>query len=100
MDLVIGNPPYGDYEGYYKSYMPKTYKRFEFLFIRMGLQLLKPGGLLIYIISQNLMNNGAMYNKMKEDILEIGTFVDAIRMPVGIFTSTQVGTDIVIFKRK
>lgn len=99
MDLVIGNPPYGDYEGYYKVYMNSVYKRFEFLFIRLGLQVLKPGGLLIFIISQNLMNNGAMYNKMKKDILDIGTFVDAIRMPNGIFTSTQVGTDIVIFRK-
>lgn len=100
MDLVIGNPPYGDYEGYYKSYMPKTYKRFEFLFIRLGLQALKKDGLLVFIISQNLMNNGATYNKMKEDILDIGTFVDAIRMPNGIFSSTQVGTDIIIFRKK
>lgn len=100
MDIVIGNPPYGDYEGYYKTYMPKTYSRFEFLFIRKGLELLKPGGLLIFIISQNLMNNGGRYDKMKENILEIGEFVDAIRMPVGIFASTQIGTDIVIFKRK
>lgn len=100
MDLVIGNPPYGDYEGYYKTYMPKVYKRFEFLFIRLGLQVLKPGGLLVYIISQNLMNNGALYNNMKKDILNIGTFVDAVRCPNGIFTSTDVGTDIIIFRRK
>lgn len=99
-DLVIGNPPYGDYQGYFKSYMPSVYKRFEFLFIRLGLQALKPGGLLVFIISQNLMNNGAMYNNMKKDILSIGTFVDAFRMPNGIFTSTEVGTDIVIFRRK
>lgn len=100
MDLVIGNPPYGDYQGYYKTYMPKVYKRFEFLFIKLGLQVLKPGGLLIYIISQNLMNNGAMYNSMKKDILEMGTFVDAFRLPNGIFTNTEVGTDIVIFRKK
>lgn len=100
MDLVIGNPPYGNYAGYYSSYMPKVYNRFEFLFIRLGLQVLKPGGILIYIISQNLMNNGAAYNKMKQDILDIGIFVDAIRMPNGIFANTEVGTDIVIFKRK
>ncbi len=100
MDLVIGNPPYGNYEGYYKTYMPKLYGRFEFLFIRKGLELLKSGGLLIYIVSQNVMNNGGKYDKMKENILEIGEFVDAFRMPVGIFSGTQIGTDIVIFKRK
>lgn len=99
-DLVIGNPPYGDYQGYYKSYMPKLYSRFEFLFIRLGLQLLKPGGLLVYIVSQNFLNNGSKYNAMKENILEIGQFVDAVRLPGKIFAATDIGTDIVIFKRK
>ena len=100
VDLVIGNPPYGDYEGYYKTYMPKLYNRFEFLFIRLGLETLKPGGLLLYVVSQNIMNNGMTYNKMKQDMLDIGEFVDAYRLPVGIFSSTDVGTDILIFRRK
>ncbi len=99
-DLCIGNPPYGDYMGYYKSYMPSAFKRFEFLFIYLGLKTLKPGGLLVFIVSQNFMNNGAMYNGMKAKILEIGTFVDSIRLPNGIFSSTDVGTDIVIFRKK
>jgi type I restriction-modification system DNA methylase subunit len=46
------------------------------------------------------MNNGGKYDKMKKDILEIGTFVDAIRLPVGLFANTQIGTDIVIFRKK
>lgn len=100
MDLVIGNPPYGDYMGYYKTYMPSLYKRFEFLFIYLGLQLLKPGGLLIYIVSQNVMNNGGKYNSMKEDILRHGSLIDAYRLPNGIFSTTEVGTDIIILKRK
>lgn len=100
MDLVIGNPPYGDYAGYYKTYMPKLYSRFEFLFIRLGLQVLKPGGLLIFIISQNFMNNGGTYSKMKENILDIGEFVDAIRLPGKIFAGTDIGTDLVIFRKK
>lgn len=99
-DLCIGNPPYGDYMGYYKSYMPSIFKRFEFLFIYLGLKTLKPGGLLVFIVSQNFMNNGAMYNGMKAKILETATFVDAIRLPNGIFSSTDVGTDIVIFRKK
>ncbi len=100
IDLCIGNPPYGEYIGYYKSFMPTIFKRFEFLFIYLGLKTLKKDGLLIFIVSQNFMNNGAMYNGMKEKILELGTFVDAIRMPNGIFSSTDVGTDIVIFRKK
>jgi len=100
MDLVIGNPPYGDYMGYYKTYMPNLYKRFEFLFIHLGLKTLKKGGLLIYIISQNFMNNGNEYNSMKKDILKDAEFVDAIRLPNSIFTNTDIGTDIIILRKK
>lgn len=100
VDLVIGNPPYGDYMGYYKSFMPSIFKRFEFLFVYLGLKALKKDGILIFIVSQNFMNNGAMYNGMKSKILELGTFVDAFRMPNGIFSTTEVGTDIVIFRKK
>ncbi len=100
MDLVIGNPPYGDYMGYYKSYMPKAFKRFEFLFVLLGLKLLKKDGILVYIVSQNFMNNGAMYNNMKEEILKIGEFITSFRLPNGVFSTTDVGTDIIIFKKK
>ena len=100
VDLCIGTPPYGEYMGYYKSYMPSIFKRFEFLFVYLGLKTLRKGGLLVFIVSQNFMNNGAMYTGMKEKILELGEFVDAIRLPNGIFSSTEIGTDIIIFKRK
>ncbi len=100
VDLVVGNPPYGDYKGYYSSYMPKIFKRFEFLFVYLGLKLLKPNGLLIFVVSQNFMNNGGMYNKMKEEILKIGSFVTAFRLPNGVFSSTEVGTDILVFRKK
>lgn len=100
MDLVIGNPPYGDYRGYYSSYMPKSFKRFEFLFVYLGLKLLRKGGLLIFVVSQNFMNNGGLYAKMKEEILALGEFVDAYRLPNSIFASTEVGTDIVVFRKK
>jgi type I restriction-modification system DNA methylase subunit len=100
IDLVIGNPPYGEYMGYYKSFMPSVFKRFEFLFVYLGLKALKKDGILVFIVSQNFMNNGAMYKGMKEKILELGTFVDAVRLPNGIFSTTDVGTDIIIFKRK
>ena len=99
MDLVIGNPPYGEYIGYYKTYMQKDFTRFEFLFVYLGLKTLKKDGLLVFIVSQNFMNNGAMYNRMKERILELGSFIDAVRLPNGIFSTTDIGTDLIVFKK-
>lgn len=99
-DLVIGNPPYGAVSGTYASYMPGILNRFENLFIYLGLKCLKPGGLLVYIVSQNFLNNNLTYAAAKAEILKVGEFIDAYRLPNDIFSTTSVGTDIIVFKRK
>ena len=98
--LVIGNPPYGvyknQYSGYFKS--PKVYQ-IENFFMYYGLQLLGPGGLLIYLTSSNFMRNGEKYNSIKEKIGEISQLVDAVRLP-SVFKNSKVPVDILIFKRR
>ena len=98
--LVIGNPPYGKYKNKYSSYFTKpNMKQIELFFMYQGLQLLKPGGLLVYLTSSNFMRNGISYNDEKIELQKIADFVDAYRLPP-VFKSSQVPTDIVIFKKK
>lgn len=99
-DLVVSNPPYGQYAGEYKIYMPKVFTRFEFLFIAMSMSLVKSGGYGVYVLPHLFMNNGNLYNAQKNEILKYSEFVDAIRLPNGIFASTDIGVDLVIFKKK
>lgn len=99
-DLVISNPPYGEYSGEYKIYMPKIFTRFESLFIYLTLGNLKSGGYGIYILPQSFMNNGNMYNAQKAKIMELANFIDAVRLPNKIFTSTDIGVDILILQKK
>lgn len=99
-DLVIGNPPYGNFTGTYASYFPNFLTRFEILFLYLGIKSLKPEGILVYIISQNFLNNNITYNTAKQEILKLANFVDAYRLPNDIFSTTSVGTDIIVFKRK
>lgn len=98
--LVIGNPPYGSHKNFYSSYFksPK-FAQIEMFFMYYGLQMLKPGGLLVYLTSSNFMRNGIKYQKEKEELGKICTFVDAYRLPP-VFEYSEVPTDIVIFKRK
>jgi adenine-specific DNA methylase len=65
--LIIGNPPYGRYSNMYSSYFrnPKM-KQVELFFMYYGLQLLRPGGLLVYLTSSNFLRNGLTYNHEKE----------------------------------
>lgn len=98
--LVIGNPPYGKYKNKYSSYFktPKM-QQIELFFIYYGLQLLKHGGLLIYITSSNILRNGISYNSEKNEIGKIAKLVDAYRLPP-VFRFSAVPTDIIILKRK
>jgi type I restriction-modification system DNA methylase subunit len=98
--LVIGNPPYGKYRNKYSSYFPTPkIPQIEQFFMYYGLQLLKPGGLLIYLTSSNFLRNGLTYNKAKDEIGKFAELVDAYRLPP-VFRFSVVPTDIIVFKRK
>jgi hypothetical protein len=98
--LVIGNPPYGKYRNKYSSYFPTPkMPQIEQFFMYYGLQLLKPGGLLIYLTSSNFLRNGLTYNKAKDEIGKVAELLDAYRLPP-VFRFSVVPTDIIVFRRK
>ena len=100
-DLVIGNPPYGIHKNKYSAYFrgKDKFKQVETFFMFQGLKLLKKGGLLIYITSSNFMRTGVSNWVEKERIGKLAEFIDAYRLPK-VFESSDVPTDILIFKRK
>jgi hypothetical protein len=98
--LVLGNPPYGKYHNKYSSYFPNPkMPQIEQFFMHYGLQLLKPGGLLIYLTGSNFLRNGITYNKAKDEIGKLAELIDAYRLPP-VFRFSEVPTDILIFRRK
>jgi hypothetical protein len=98
-DLVIGNPPFGVYKNQYSSYFNrKLFKQIEILFIYQSLQVLKSGGLLVFLQSSNFLSNGEKYQYAKEQIGKIAKLVDAYRLPK-VFATTDVPTDIMILEK-
>jgi len=99
--LVIGNPPYGKHTSRYTAYFTgkDRFKQVEIFFMYKSMQLLKKGGLMVFITSSGFMRNGLSYNVEKQRIADIAEFVDAYRLPK-VFRSTDVPTDILIFRRK
>lgn len=92
-DLVIGNPPYGEHRGKYLGLgEEKGIKKYEDYFIKRGLDMLKEGGTLAMVVPSSYLDRKG---EVKNAILE-----SAYRLPEGIFKGTQIGTDIVIFKKK
>jgi hypothetical protein len=106
-DLVIGNPPYGNFEGRYAGMGEKSYtkaKNYVEYFILRGLDCLNKDGLLVLIIGAETSAGGIMWldqqmNATKEMIAERGELVDAYRLPNGVFERTQITSDIIVLKR-
>ena len=98
--LIIGNPPYGKYKNKYSAYFPSPkMHQIELFFMLYGLQMLKSGGLLIYLTLSNFLRNGISYNSEKEEIGKIADILDAYRLPP-VFRFSEVPVDIIILKRK
>jgi hypothetical protein len=102
-DLVIGNPPYGEFSGKYAGMGEKKFtkaKEYDHYFITRGIDLLRPGGLLVFIIASSFLDSSKSYIEVKRRIAEKAELKDAYRLPNGIFKSTDIGTDIVVFKKR
>jgi type I restriction-modification system DNA methylase subunit len=103
-DLVIGNPPYGKRSGPYQgNRLEGSYtlaRTIDQYFIEKGLQLLKRGGLLVFIIPSSFLQNDTNYNTLKTYLEEQAELLDAYRMPLGIFDFTGVASDIIVLRKK
>lgn len=98
--LVIGNPPYGTHANRYSSFFTRPQMpNLESFFIYYGLKLLRPGGLLVYLIPQGWMRTGSAYNKAKEACARLAVLRDAYRLPP-VFEKSQIPVDILVYQRK
>jgi predicted RNA methylase/predicted transglutaminase-like cysteine proteinase len=100
MDLVIGNPPYGQiYDKYSIGADIKRFGQIEQYFMLQGLKVLKSGGLMCYITASSFASTYERYMKTKMEMDNLCTLVDAYRLP-NVFKNTNVPTDILIFRKK
>lgn len=97
-DIVIGNPPYGQYSGRYKGLGEgKGISRFETYFIKRGLDLLKDNGVMAYIIPSSFLDSPMSPTKL--EISRNSEILDAYRLPENTFDTTSIGTDIIILRK-
>jgi hypothetical protein len=110
-DLAIGNPPYGSFDvvksremnmGELDHVKAKNYAEY---FIRRGIDLLKPGGLLIYIVGASIEGGGQLFldsgiSPVKEYLAEHCDLLDAYRLPDAIFERTGVTSEIIVLQKK
>lgn len=100
-DLVVGNPPYGEYSGLAKGLGEgKQFRSFEEYFIARGLDILREGGIEAYVVQSTFLRSGMTTGK--DYIASKGKLIAAYRLPNKTFSEsgTTVGTDIVFFQRR
>lgn len=97
-DVVIGNPPYGKYNDKYKGLGEgKEFDRYEEYFIAKGLDSLKDeNSVMAFVVPSGFLNSTS--DRAKEFIASKGRLLDAYRLPVGTFPTTEVGTDIIVMQ--
>jgi hypothetical protein len=99
-DVVIGNPPYGEYSGIHKGKGEgKSHKRYEEYFIDRGLDVLKEGGIMTFVVPSDFLRKESN-KKIKEKLAEKGRLLEAWRLPNGTFNTTGVGTDILVIRKE
>lgn len=99
-DVVIGNPPYGKYNDKYKGLGEgREFDRYEEYFIARGLEALKDEkSVLAFVVPSGFLNTAS--DKQKSIIASKGEILDAYRLPEGTFSTTEVGIDILIMRKK
>lgn len=99
-DVAVGNPPYGAYTGKYKGLGEgKDFKRYESYFMARTLDTVKDGGIMAMVVPSGFLDGGSAYGKDLEKIASKAELLEAWRLPNGTFESTDVGTDIVVFRK-
>lgn len=97
-DIVIGNPPYGPYNGIFKGMGEgKGIDRFETYFINRGLDSLKENGIMTFIIPSSFLDGAITPSKLQ--IGQKAALLDAYRLPENTFDTTSQGTDIIVLRK-
>lgn len=98
-DIVIGNPPYGQYSGRYKGMGEgKLFNRMEAYFINRGLDLLKENGVMTFIVPSSFLDSAITTGK--QEIAKKCELLDAYRLPENTFDTTSIGTDIIVLRKR
>ncbi len=107
-ELVITNPPYGNFNSFYGGMGEKEYSgahNYVDYFIFRGLDILEKGGLLVMIVGAEVASGGKPFlgsgnTKCKEAIAKKGELLDAYRLPNGLFERTDVQSEIIVMRKK
>lgn len=107
-DVIVGNPPYVDIKGMPENQVDNIFKKYSTatnrinlysVFIHRAIDLLKPKGILGFIIPNSLLYNSS-YSEIRKKILKETNILNIVRLPDKIFPECTVETMILILEKK
>jgi len=101
-NLIIANPPFGSKLGSARKSrkdipFPTGNKQFEFL--QHIYMCLKPGGRAAVVLPDNVLFEGSVGKKIRQDLMNKCNLHTILRLPTGIFYSPGVKTNVLFFER-
>ena len=101
-DLIIANPPFGSKSGSVRNKrdnirFPSSNKQLDFLQHIYG--GLKPGGRAAVVLPDNVLFEGNVGKKIREDLMHKCNLHTILRLPTGIFYAQGVKTNVLFFTK-
>ncbi|MHA2371379.1 MAG: Eco57I restriction-modification methylase domain-containing protein [Candidatus Thorarchaeota archaeon] len=106
-DLIVGNPPYirlssldKEYRSTLKCKYPDIFNEYNIhaLFVQASLNILKPGGVLGYLVHKNLFSLDT-YTELRRNLLKTIQCLNLIDCGPGIFRGVTAETGILIIRK-
>jgi type I restriction-modification system DNA methylase subunit len=101
-ELVIGNPPYGEFKDENTkneiSHLKLKGMRYDHYFIARSLDVLKPGGLLVFVVTDSLFFG--KHPQIEAYIEEKAELLDAYLLPDKTFPTTKQPTSLIVLRKK
>lgn len=98
VDLVVGNPPYGDFKLRFNQNTAINSYSVHNQFILDSLDKVKSGGYAVYVVSRYVMDS--VNNNARLQMSWLADLIGAFRLPSSVFkneANTEVVTDILVF---
>ncbi len=107
-DVVASNIPFGDTSVFYLSYSRskdtakvQAARSIHNYFFLKGTDMLREGGLLMYITSQGILNS-QKNEPIRRALMQDNNLISVVRLPNNLFTEyagTEVGSDLIILQK-
>lgn len=100
--LAVGNPPFGTYFGRCSAMGERAYAQaptLETYFVFRSLDLLEPGGLLVFVLPASFLQNSGKLTRIKQRLQAKAVLLDAWRLWNGALYHTEELTDLVVLRR-